>query len=83
MDIDDFLDNQPKSKTQQENNGIKTGESSLKEEIIADIEEIKTLLSEQNFDLAERKYVQAKEQFVELTRIHNNEHNRTYKHTRC
>jgi len=88
MDIDDFLDKeqQEKKKSSESKQG---NESNAEEDSHAPvhhgddplvyIEEINRLMTEKQYEKAERMYITAKEKFSELTRRQMEEHDRIYR----
>jgi len=74
MDIDDFLDNAGKEKKDKLKEAVdplnsdKTDKQlNAQDKILTLIAEVKQLMSEQKFEPAERKYVEAKEAFAQFT----------------
>ena len=82
MDIDDFLDTADESKKNEVSadplDADKAEKPAENDNILTMIAEIKQLISEQKFDMAERKYVEAKEAFAALTQKHLEEQNNIY-----
>ncbi len=85
MDIDDFLDKESKEKSgdkdTKETAPAESGEEKTMDEaaaITGNIQEIKKLMEEKKFDIAEKRYMEAKERYSQLARKQLEQQNRIY-----
>jgi hypothetical protein len=82
MDIDDFLDKENKGKAKQEGEqedaSPDKASSPPKDDLMGQIEHIKTLLADKKFEVAETRYVEIREAFNKWTKAHMEEQNKIY-----